>query len=278
MRCRRFSTANGRRAAGGRFLLRIEDIDLERCTPEYEQGIYDDLAWLGIDWEKPARRQSRAFRRVQDRSRPADPRGARLSRLHEPRRDPRLHLGGRDAEEAMAARSRRRAALSRRRPRAVGARAPAAHRRRARPTPGGSTWRQRSRASRSRCPGPNSPTSLRTTTQTIEARPAAMGRRRAGPQGRADQLPSVGCRRRRRARRQPRRARPRPLRGDRRSSGCCRSCSAIPRPPISTTSWSKGRTGASCRRARTTRACSALRESGATPADIRRMVGLADKV
>jgi glutamyl-Q tRNA(Asp) synthetase len=47
--------------SGGRFLLRIEDIDLERCTPEYEQGIYDDLAWLGIDWEKPPRRQSEHF-------------------------------------------------------------------------------------------------------------------------------------------------------------------------------------------------------------------------
>ena len=46
---------------GGRFLLRIEDIDLERCTPEYEQGIYDDLAWLGIGWETPARRQSEHF-------------------------------------------------------------------------------------------------------------------------------------------------------------------------------------------------------------------------
>jgi glutamyl-Q tRNA(Asp) synthetase len=46
---------------GGRFLLRVEDIDLERCTPQYEQGIYDDLAWLGIGWEKPARRQSEHF-------------------------------------------------------------------------------------------------------------------------------------------------------------------------------------------------------------------------
>ena len=45
----------------GRFLLRIEDIDLERCTPQYEQGIYDDLTWLGIGWEKPARRQSEHF-------------------------------------------------------------------------------------------------------------------------------------------------------------------------------------------------------------------------
>ncbi len=46
------------RAAGGRLLLRIEDIDETRCRPEYEQAIFDDLAWLGIAWEQPARRQS----------------------------------------------------------------------------------------------------------------------------------------------------------------------------------------------------------------------------
>ena len=46
------------RAAGGRLLLRIEDIDEIRCRPEYEQAIYDDLAWLGITWEQPVRRQS----------------------------------------------------------------------------------------------------------------------------------------------------------------------------------------------------------------------------
>lgn len=39
-------------------LLRIEDIDTTRCRPEYEQAIYDDLAWLGIAWEQPVRRQS----------------------------------------------------------------------------------------------------------------------------------------------------------------------------------------------------------------------------
>jgi len=50
---------------GGRFLLRIEDIDLERCTPEYEQGIYDDLAWLEVTWEKPPRRQSEHFSEYQ---------------------------------------------------------------------------------------------------------------------------------------------------------------------------------------------------------------------
>ncbi|WGD53646.1 tRNA glutamyl-Q(34) synthetase GluQRS [Bradyrhizobium sp. CB1650] len=43
---------------GGRLLLRIEDIDAIRCRPEYETAIYDDLAWLGIAWERPVRRQS----------------------------------------------------------------------------------------------------------------------------------------------------------------------------------------------------------------------------
>jgi glutamyl-Q tRNA(Asp) synthetase len=42
----------------GRFLLRIEDIDPVRCKPEFEAAIYEDLAWLGIVWETPVRRQS----------------------------------------------------------------------------------------------------------------------------------------------------------------------------------------------------------------------------
>ena len=46
------------RAVGGKLLLRIEDIDETRCLPEYEQAILDDLAWLGIAWERPVRRQS----------------------------------------------------------------------------------------------------------------------------------------------------------------------------------------------------------------------------
>jgi glutamyl-Q tRNA(Asp) synthetase len=46
------------RQEGGRFLLRIEDIDRSRCRPEFESGIYKDLAWLGLSWEKPVRRQS----------------------------------------------------------------------------------------------------------------------------------------------------------------------------------------------------------------------------
>lgn len=53
------------RRTGGRFLLRIEDIDLTRCNPQYEQGIYEDLTWLGIDWERPPRRQSEHFKEYQ---------------------------------------------------------------------------------------------------------------------------------------------------------------------------------------------------------------------
>jgi len=45
-------------AAGGRLLLRIEDIDSARCRPEYEAAIYEDLRWLGLRWEEPVRRQS----------------------------------------------------------------------------------------------------------------------------------------------------------------------------------------------------------------------------
>jgi glutamyl-Q tRNA(Asp) synthetase len=59
------------RGAGGRFLLRLEDIDQTRCRPEYAEAILEDLAWLGLDWDGPVRRQSEHF---------ADYRGA-LDRL-----------------------------------------------------------------------------------------------------------------------------------------------------------------------------------------------------
>ena len=54
------------RASGGRFLLRIEDIDATRCRPEFEAAIYEDLAWLGISWETPVRRQSEHFANYRD--------------------------------------------------------------------------------------------------------------------------------------------------------------------------------------------------------------------
>jgi len=49
------------RMAGGRFLLRIEDIDTIRCRAEFENDIFEDLKWLGLEWEKPVRRQSEHF-------------------------------------------------------------------------------------------------------------------------------------------------------------------------------------------------------------------------
>jgi glutamyl-Q tRNA(Asp) synthetase len=63
------------RVLGGRFLLRIEDIDTTRCRPEYEAAIHEDLAWLGIAWEEPVRRQSEHlddYRRALSRLRDTD--------------------------------------------------------------------------------------------------------------------------------------------------------------------------------------------------------------
>jgi glutamyl-Q tRNA(Asp) synthetase len=77
------------RATGGRFLLRIEDIDLARCTPEFEAGIHDDLHWLGLAWEEPVRRQSEHFAEYDAVLREAQEDGTGLSRLHESRRHPR---------------------------------------------------------------------------------------------------------------------------------------------------------------------------------------------
>ncbi|HLG89261.1 MAG TPA: tRNA glutamyl-Q(34) synthetase GluQRS [Alphaproteobacteria bacterium] len=49
------------RGAGGRFMLRIEDIDQARCRPEFDAAIIEDLAWLGLDWDGAVRRQSMHF-------------------------------------------------------------------------------------------------------------------------------------------------------------------------------------------------------------------------
>lgn len=89
------------RSAGARFLLRIEDIDHTRCRPEFEQQIYQDLHWLGLEWELPVRRQSehrteyeQALARLKGLGLvfacPATRReiAARLAAEHEPRRDP----------------------------------------------------------------------------------------------------------------------------------------------------------------------------------------------
>ncbi len=53
-----FSARAADAGQGGRFLLRIEDIDRARCRAEFEAAILEDLAWLGLTWEEPVRRQS----------------------------------------------------------------------------------------------------------------------------------------------------------------------------------------------------------------------------
>ncbi len=54
-------TSEWAKARGGRFLLRIEDIDTARTREAYVTGIYEDLHWLGLTWEQPVLRQSQHF-------------------------------------------------------------------------------------------------------------------------------------------------------------------------------------------------------------------------
>ncbi len=62
-----FSALTAAQAADpGQFLLRIEDIDRDRCRPEFEAAIYEDLAWLGLDWPQPVMRQSDRLAIYQD--------------------------------------------------------------------------------------------------------------------------------------------------------------------------------------------------------------------
>ena len=54
------------RDVGGRFLLRIEDIDRTRAREKFESAIYEDLGWLGLEWEQPVLRQSDRFEAYRD--------------------------------------------------------------------------------------------------------------------------------------------------------------------------------------------------------------------
>ena len=215
------------RAAGGRFLLRIEDIDAARCRPEYEQAIYEDLAWLGIAWEEPVRRQSAHF----DDYRAALARLERwapLSELREPRRD--RAAGGRAGEPAsLAARSRRRAALSRRRALAL-----------APPNAGGACEAGEPYALRLDMAAAMARTGPLTWTETgagpegetgsVAAAPQLLGRRGAGAQGDADELPPLGRHRRCAAKASPTSCAGRTCSGRPASTACSRRCSTCRHP------------------------------------------------
>ena len=111
MRCRRCSMSTWRAQTAGACCCASRISIATRCRPEYEQAIYEDLAWLGIEWEQPVRRQSEHFDDYRGRSTSCEAHGSCLSELREPRRDRRLVDGAR--RWTLAARSGRRAALSR---------------------------------------------------------------------------------------------------------------------------------------------------------------------
>ena len=100
------------RALGGRFLLRIEDIDATRCRPEFETAIYEDLAWLGIAWEEPVRRQSEHLDAYRAALAKLEAQGLVYPSFESRAEIARLVARAR-GEGAVAARSGRRAALSR---------------------------------------------------------------------------------------------------------------------------------------------------------------------
>lgn len=58
--------AEAARATDGRFLLRLEDVDITRARPEFDAAILEDLAWLGLEWEAPVWRQSERFEIYED--------------------------------------------------------------------------------------------------------------------------------------------------------------------------------------------------------------------
>ena len=139
------------RDEGGRFLLRIEDIDAGRARPTFEAALLDDLAWLGLDWEMPVRRQSEHF---------ADYRAA-LDRLAAQgvlypcfctRADIRAEIERAGAAPHLAPRGRTARRSIRHLPRARRRRCAPSASPRARPTHCASTWPRR-RRSPARSPG-----------------------------------------------------------------------------------------------------------------------------
>ena len=183
-----------------------------------------------------------------------------------------------DAEEALAARSRRRAALSRRRTancrRASGGGASP----RACPMPGGSTSPPHSGASAAAAGlVGDRRRNIPTTAATGRSASRGLGRRGAGAQGRADQLSSVGRRRRCGAGHHPCGARPRPLPCDRRAAAAAGNPRPARAPLYFHHQLVEGPDGRKLSKSEKDTGLQRLREGGATPADIRRMVGLADE-
>src|SRR6185437_13926803 len=125
------------RALGGRLLLRIEDIDTQRCRPEFEAAIHEDLRWLGMAWDEPVRRQSEHFADYADAVAKLEARGV-IYPSFESRSEIAALVAERDSQAAgratpTACRSIRAAPAPCRRPSASAAAAPASRSRCASP-------------------------------------------------------------------------------------------------------------------------------------------------
>ena len=185
--------------SGGRFLLRIEDIDPTRCRPEFEQAIYEDLAWLGLAWEEPVRRQSEHFVEYAAASTSCRSRGLVYPVLLLAQGDRRGGVGARSGNgPRLAARSGRGAALSGHLPRSRGSRGRPSHRGRRRPC---LAPRHRRGAARPR--RRSSPIAVSTpdaAESVVAARPERWGDAVIVAQGGADELSPLRRGRRRRCR------------------------------------------------------------------------------
>ena len=220
------------RKAGGRLLLRIEDIDTARCTPEFEAAIYRDLEWLGIEWEEPVRRQSEHFAEyakllerliAEDLVYPAFMSRGEM-RAHIAQAEGSGRTWPRDPDGVPLYPGLDKALGARERKRRIADGEPFA-------------WRLDTEAAVARLDEPLTWTEFSdddlSSARTVEARPRPMGRRRAGAPRRADELPSFRRRRRRAARHNPCRARPRPFPGHRHPPAAAGHCLACRSRPIS---------------------------------------------
>ena len=256
------------RQADGRLLLRIEDIDSARCTPEYGQGAVGDLAWLGIDWEEPVRRQSEHFADYPRRS-AADPRGLVYPAFMSRGEIRSLHRRGGSRRPALAARPGRRAALSRGRPDAESER----ERRRRMATRHAFAWRLDCQAAMAGLAGPLSFDRGRGR----DAVGVAPGRRRSGTPGATSCSPARTCRR---AITSPSSSTTR-CRGSAMScaagiclppppcSGSCRCMLGLPEPRYFHHRLIVGPDGRKLSKSNRDTGIAALRAAGLTPADVR---------
>ena len=260
------------RRAGGRFLLRIEDIDATRCRPEFEAAIYEDLAWLGISWETPVRRQSEHFARYREAVEklaglgliyPSFESRAEIARLVAQReaeapwpRDPDgapLYPGAAKSLSPDRARAvdRARHALRAAARHGGGARA-------CRGTELERAWRGSRRRERHRGRAARS-----------------LGRRHPGAQGDADELSFVRRDRRRLAGRHRRGAGQGPVLVDQRAP-LLQQLLGIPQPVYRHHRLIEDASGHKLSKSTQATALRELRGQGATPADIRSLVGLSD--